>query len=257
MRRTIMDINYNPYSLEGKTILVTGASSGIGQTTAIECSRMGARLIITGRNEERLQQTFDSLSGEGHQQIAIDISNMEGVSALVENVSSIDCLFNNAGVSTTKPIGFISDSEFDRIFNINVKAPILLTNMLVKKKKVNKGGSIVFTSSIGRYVVTPGNNLYAATKGALSSFMKGAAVELSSKKIRCNAILPGMIETPIMKGKGSISEEQWELNKQKYALKRFGTPEEVAWLVIYLFSDASQFVTGSEFVIDGGRSLSI
>lgn len=252
-----MDTNYNPYSLSGKTILITGASSGIGKATAIECSRMGARLIITGRNEERLQQTFESLAGEGHQQIAIDISSVDGVLRLVDNVSAVDCLFNNAGVSTTKPIGFIAENEIDRLFDTNVKAPILLTNMMVKKKKINKGGSVVFTSSIGRYVVTPGNNLYAATKGALSAFMKGAAVELASKKIRCNAVLPGMIETPIMTGKGSISEEQWELNKQRYPLKRFGTPEEVAWLVIYLFSDASQFITGSEFVIDGGRSLSI
>lgn len=252
-----MDTNYNPYSLSGKTILITGASSGIGKATAIECSRMGAQLIITGRNEERLQQTFESLAGEGHQQIAIDISNVDGVLRLVESVSAVDCLFNNAGVSTTKPIGFIAENEIDRLFDTNVKAPILLTNMMVKKKKINKGGSVVFTSSIGRYVVTPGNNLYAATKGALSAFMKGAAVELASKKIRCNAVLPGMIETPIMTGKGSISEEQWELNKQRYPLKRFGTPEEVAWLVIYLFSDASQFITGSEFVIDGGRSLSI
>lgn len=252
-----MDTNYNPFSLEGKTILITGASSGIGMATAIECSKMGAKLIITGRNEERLQQTFDLLLGEGHQKVAIDISDTEGVLKLVENVSTVDGLFNNAGVSTTKPIGFITSDEIDRVFDINVKAPILLTNMMVKKKKINKGGSIVFTSSIGKYVVTPGNNLYAASKGALSSFMIGASVELASKKIRCNAILPGMIETPIMKGKGSISEEQWEINKQKYALKRFGTPEEVAWLVIYLFSDASRFITGSEFVIDGGRSLSI
>ncbi len=252
-----MDTNYNPYSLSGKTILITGASSGIGKATAIECSRMGAQLIITGRNEERLQQTFDSLAGEGHQQIAVDISNADGVLRLVDGVSAVDCLFNNAGVSTTKPIGFIAENEIERLFDTNVKAPILLTNMMVKKKKINKGGSVVFTSSIGRYVVTPGNNLYAATKGALSAFMKGAAVELASKKIRCNAVLPGMIETPIMTGKGSISEEQWELNKQRYPLKRFGTPEEVAWLVIYLFSDASQFITGSEFVIDGGRSLSI
>ena len=252
-----MDTNYNPFSLEGKTILVTGASSGIGHATAIECSKMGAKLIVTGRNEERLQQTLDALSGDGHQQIAIDISTKEGVSKLIESVPNVDGMFNNAGVSTTKPIGFITEDEIDRIFDINVKAPILLTNMMVKKKKINKGGSIVFTSSIGKYVVTPGNNLYAASKGALSSFMKGAAVELASKRIRCNTILPGMIETPIMKGKGSISEEQWELNKQKYALKRFGTPEEVAWLAIYLFSDASQFVTGSELVIDGGRSLSI
>ena len=252
-----MDTNYNPFSLTGKTILVTGASSGIGHATAIECSKMGAKLIITGRNEERLQQTFESLEGDGHQQIAIDISTQDGVNKLVENVSSVDGLFNNAGVSVTKPIGFIKGDLIDYLFDINVKTPILLTNMMVKKKKINKGGSIVFTSSIGRYVVTPGNNLYAGSKGALSSFMRGAAVELASKNIRCNAILPGMIETPIMKSKGSISEEQWEINKQKYPLKRFGTPEEVAWLVIYLFSDASKFVTGSEFIIDGGRSLSI
>ena len=252
-----MDTNYNPFSLQGKTILVTGASSGIGKATAIECSRMGAKLIVTGRNEIRLQQTFESLVGDGHQQIVIDLSTQEGVNMLVENISNIDGLFNNAGISTTKPIGFIKDNEVDHLFNINVKAPILLTSMMVKKKKINKGGAIVFTSSIGKYVVTPGNNLYAGSKGALSSFMRGAAVELASKNIRCNAILPGMIETPIMKGKGSISEEQWELNKQKYPLRRFGTPEEVAWLVIYLISDASKFVTGSEFVIDGGRSLSI
>ena len=257
MTKIIMDINYNPFSLVGKTILVTGASSGIGQATAIECSRMGAKMILTGRNEERLQKTFESLEGEGHLQIVSDISTQEGVIKLVESIPSVDGLFNNAGVSTTKPIGFIKDDVIDQLFNINIKAPILLTNMMVKKKKINKGGAIVFTSSIGKYVVTPGNNLYASSKGALSSFMKGVAVELASKKIRCNAILPGMIETPIMKGKGSISEEQWELNKQKYPLKRFGTPEEVAWLVIYLFSDASKFVTGSEFVIDGGRSLSI
>ena len=144
-----MDTNYNPYSLSGKTILITGASSGIGKATAIECSRMGAQLIITGRNEERLQQTFDSLAGEGHQQIAIDISDVDGVLRLVESVSAVDCLFNNAGVSTTKPIGFIAENEIDRLFDTNVKAPILLTNMMVKKKKINKGGSVVFTSSIG------------------------------------------------------------------------------------------------------------
>lgn len=252
-----MDISYNPYSLRGKTVLVTGASSGIGRATAIECSRMGAKLVITGRNVDRLQQTFDSLEGEDHQQVVSDISTANGVVELVENVPIVDCLFNNAGISTTKPIGFISVEDVDRLFSINVKAPVLLTNLMVKKKKIKKGGSIVFTSSIGKYVVTPGNNLYAASKGALSSFMNGAAVELASKRIRCNAILPGMIETPIMKGKGAISDEQWELNKLKYPLKRFGTPEEVAWLVIYLFSDASAFITGSEFVIDGGRSLSI
>lgn len=248
-------MEYNPFSLSGKTILVTGASSGIGQAVAIECSKMGAKLIITGRNEVRLQETFDQLEGENHQIIVADISTMEGIEHLVESIPIIDGLLNNAGITTAKPVSFISEEELSYIFDINIKAPILLTNLIIKKKKVAKGGSIVFTSSIGKYMVVPGNSMYSATKGGLSSFMKGAAIELASKNIRCNAILPGMIETPIMKGKEAVSAEQWEITKQMYPMKRFGTPQEVAWLVIYLFSDASRFMTGSEIVIDGGRSL--
>lgn len=250
-----MDTNYNPFSLVGKTILITGASSGIGQAVAIECSKMGAKLIITGRNEKRLKQTFEMLEGQGHTQIAIDISTIDGIMTLVDSITVIDGLLNNAGITSAKPISFITENELNRIMNININAPIHLTNLLVKKKKISKGGSIVFTSSIGKYMVAPGNSMYAATKGALSAFMKGAALELAAKRIRCNAILPGMIETPIMKGKESISNEQWEINKQLYPLRRFGTPQEVAWLVVYLFSNASAFMTGSELVIDGGRSL--
>ncbi len=256
MKTRIMDINYNPYTLIGKTILVTGASSGIGQATAIECSKLGASVIVTGRNEERLKQTFQQLEGEGnHQMIQIDLSNMGGIEELVNNVPPIDGLLNNAGITTAKPISFIKEKELGSILDVNLFAPIMLTNLLVKKKKITKGGSIVFTSSIGRYMVAPGNSMYAASKGGLSAFMKGAALELAAKGIRCNAVLPGMVETGMMKGKESISEEQWELNKLKYPLKRFGSPEEIAWLAIYLFSDASSFMTGSELVIDGGRSL--
>lgn len=250
-----MDTSYNPFSLEGKTVLVTGASSGIGKATAIECSKMGAKVIVTGRNEERLQETYNQLEGNGHLSIVADISTIEGIKLLVEKIPIIDGLLNNAGVTSAKPISFITEDELNRIFCVNLNAPIHLTNLIVKKKRIAKGGSIVFTSSIGRYMVAPGNSMYAASKGGLSAFMRGAALELANKNIRCNAVLPGMIETPIMKGKESISDEQWEMNKQLYPLKRFGTPQEVAWMVVYLFSDASKFTTGSEFVIDGGRSL--
>lgn len=248
-------MSYNPYSLEGKTILITGASSGIGQAAAIECSKMGAKVIITGRNAERLQETFDLLEGDGHQLIALDISDYAGIVQLVNTVPVLDGLLNNAGITTGKPISFITEQELDALMKINTNAPIHLTNLLIKKKKIAKGGSIVFTSSIGKYMVAPGNSMYAASKGAISAFMKGAALELSAKKIRCNAILPGMIETPIMKSKESVSQAQWDELKQLYPLKRFGRPEEVAWLAVYLFSDASSFMTGSELVIDGGRSL--
>lgn len=247
--------NYNPFSLEGKTILVTGASSGIGQATAIECSKMGAKLVITGRSVERLQETFKHLEGEGHLQIPADFSTSDGVRELVENLPIVDGCVNNAGYNVMQLVPFIKEEDMRSIFEVNAFAPLILTHMLAKRKKINKGGSIVFTSSIaGRGVTSPANSLYAATKAAISSFARIAAVDLAGKKIRCNSVAPGMIETPLKVAK-NITEEQWAANMELYPLKRFGDPKDVAYAIIYLLSDASCWVTGSEIVVDGGRSL--
>lgn len=248
-------LNYNPFSLEGKTILVTGASSGIGQATAIECSKMGAKLVITGRNAERLQETFNQLEGEGHQQIIADLANADGVRAFVEKLPVLDGCVNNAGYNIMQLVPFIKEEDMRGIFEVNTFAPLLMTHLLAKKKKINKGGSIVFTSSIaGRGVTSPANSLYAATKAAVSAFARIAAVDLAGKKIRCNSVAPGMIETPLKVAK-NITEEQWAANMELYPLKRFGDPKDVAYAIIYLLSDASCWVTGSEIIVDGGRSL--
>ena len=143
----------------------------------------------------------------------------------------------------------------NRLFFVNVEAPIYLTHRLVKTKKLAKGSAVVFTSSIGQRIVAPGNSLYSATKGAVSAFMRNAAIDLASKKIRCNSVAPGMVETPLKEGKSVVTAEQWEINRQLYPLGRFGQPEDVANAIIYLLSDASSWVTGTEIVIDGGRSL--
>lgn len=247
---------YNPYSLEGKTILVTGASSGIGRATAIECSKMGANVIVTGRNEKRLQETFDNLVGENHMQIIADLSTKEGIDILVNSLPVLDGCVNNAGFNVLQLVSFINKETINSVFDVNTIAPIYLTHYIVKKKKINKGASIVFTSSIsGRGVCSLGNSIYSATKGALSAFMRNAAVELASKKIRCNSVAPGMIETPLKERKVAVTSEQWEENKKLYPLKRFGAPEDVAFAIIYLLSDASQWLTGTEIVVDGGRSL--
>ena len=249
-------MSYNPFSLEGKIVLVTGASSGIGRTTAIECSKMGAKVIVTGRNEERLRQVYDALEGEGHLLVRADLSVQEDMERLVNEIPVINGCVNNAGYNVTQLIPFIKASDAEAIFKINALAPILLTNSIVKKRKIQRGGSIVFTSSIaGLGVCTPGNSLYSSTKGALTSFMKNAAIDLAQKKIRCNAVLPGMVETPLKEGKSLITAEQWEANRQLYPLRRFGLPEDVAYGIIYLLSDASAWVTGTELVIDGGRKL--
>ena len=251
-----MGITYNPFSLEGKTILVTGASSGIGRSTSIECSKAGAKVVLTARNEERLKETLSMLTGEGHSYIVADLANEEQMDRLVAEMPIIDGLVNNAGFNVMQLVPFIKDEDLIKVMRVNLEAPILLTHKVVKKKKIAKESSIVFTSSIaGKGVCSAGNSLYSASKGGLTAFMKNAALELASKKIRCNAVLPGMVETPLKEGKSNITEEQWEINRQLYPLKRFGNPEDVAYAIIYLLSDASAWMTGSELVIDGGRSL--
>ena len=246
----------NPFSLESKTILVTGASSGIGRSTAIECSKAGANVVLTGRNEARLKETLSMLEGNGHCYIVADLADEEQMDRLVAEMPVIDGLVNNAGFNIMQLVPFIKDEDLVRVMRVNLEAPILLTHKVVKKKKIAKESSIVFTSSIaGKGVCSAGNSLYSASKGGMSAFMKNAALELAAKKIRCNAVLPGMVETPLKEGKSNITEEQWEVNRQLYPLKRFGNPEDIAYAIIYLLSDASAWVTGTELVVDGGRSL--
>jgi NAD(P)-dependent dehydrogenase (short-subunit alcohol dehydrogenase family) len=247
---------YNPYSLEGKTILVTGASSGIGQTTAIECSKLGAKVIVTARNTERLQETFDQLVGEGHRQIIADISKEEDICSLVEQVPVLDGVVNNAGVAGTSLVTFYKKEEIESMFNTNTMAAVLITKMLVKKKKMNNPSSIVFTSSAeGVFGSTPANGVYGMTKAALNAFMQTAAIELGRKGIRCNTVNPSMVQTRMAIPTGAISAEQLEIDKKKYPLGRYGEPKDIAYAIIYLLSDAASWVTGTALKIDGGRNL--
>lgn len=246
---------YNPFSLKGKTILVTGASSGIGMATAIECSKMGAKLVISGRNEERLSNTLSLLKGDGHLLIAADLSNDDDIYRMVEESPVLDGLVNNAGLNQIITTQFITREKLSSIMEVNTTAPILLFQRLLKKKKLNKGCSVVFTSSIsGNFCVGFGNVMYSTSKAAVSGFVKNAALDLASKSIRVNAVCPGMIETHILDN-GKIGAEELEIDKQRYPMKRYGSPEEVAYGIIYLLSNASSFTTGASIVIDGGFTL--
>lgn len=245
----------NPFLLTGKTILITGASSGIGKVTAIECSKMGAKLIITGRNGERLNETFHALEGEGHKQIVCDLTNTALLETLVKDLPQIDGCVNNAGVGGKLPIAFIKKDSLQSILDINTIVPVLLTQLLVKNKKLKKGSSMVLTSSIsGVYSVDIGNTMYSITKSAIDGFMKNSAVELAQKGIRVNSVNPGMVDTPI-NNIDSFTEEQKLKDIENYPLKRYGKPEDIAYGIIYLLSDASSWVTGTSLKIDGGYSL--
>ena len=246
---------YNPFSLENKTILVTGASSGIGKAIAIECSKMGAKVVVTGRNEQRLQETYGQLEGTHPAYIVADLSKKEDIETLAKQIDSLNGLVNCAGLTIPKPFKFLQDEDIQEVMTINFNAPLLLTQLLVKKKKLQKAASIVFISSIsGIKVSYIGNSIYSASKGAINGFCKGLALELAPQQIRVNTVIPGMVETNIVSG-GEVTQEQMEADKQKYPLKRYGKPEEVAYAVVYLLSDASSWVTGSNLLIDGGYTL--
>jgi len=246
---------YNPFSLEGKTILVTGASSGIGRATAIECSKMGATVVITGRNLERLEATFQLLEGVNHLMIATNLNTEDGIETLMKELSNIDGIVHSAGLTKSLPFQFATRENIDEVMNVNFYAPAEITRRAIKAKKINKNGAIVFVSSVsGIYCSAVASSIYSASKGAVNGLIKGMALDLATKGIRVNSVNPGVIETSIFDS-GAITEEQLEEDKKRYPLKRFGQPEEVAYAVIYLLSDASKWVTGSNLLIDGGYTL--
>ena len=245
----------NPFSLKEKTILVTGASSGIGKAVAIEYSKLGASLIITARNKQKLNDTYDQLIGENHQLLIADLSNQAGIDYVASNLPNLNGIVHSAGIVKPKPFTFLNRMELDEIVNTNFFGPALLTNGVLRKKVLRKGASIVFISSISGVMCSYiGGSAYSASKGAINGLVKGMALDLSPKGIRVNSILPGMIDTNIIKD-GSITQAQLDQDKKRYPLGRYGLPEEVAYAVIFLLSDASAWMTGSNILLDGGYTL--
>lgn len=250
-----MNMAKNPFNLVGKTILITGASSGIGRTTAIECSKLGATIIVSGRNEERLRDTLNSLEGEGHNYVCADLTIENEMKSLVDSLSSIDGVVLCSGKGMMLPVQFSTREKFLDVLDTNFLYPIELLRVLIKKKKINKGASVVAVSSMGgTHFYTVGNGVYGASKAALDSYMKFCARELAPKNIRVNTVLPAMIDTPLIH-RGAVSDEEHEKDAQTYPLKRYGKPEDVAYGIVYLLSDASSWLTGTSLVIDGGKSL--
>lgn len=246
--------DYNPFSLERKTILVTGASSGIGRATAVACSKMGAAVILTARNEKRLLETNLLINKECTIYPA-DLTSEQDREKLISQIPEIDGVVLCAGQTQTIPVKFAKRDKFTSPFEINFFALVELNRMLFSKKKLKKEASVVIISSIGGLrIFNSGNMIYGTSKAALDSYMKYAAREFSTRSIRVNSICPGMVETPLIHA-GVYTEEQLEEDVKRYPLGRFGKPEDIANAVIYLLSDASSWVTGHGLVIDGGVTI--
>lgn len=249
---------FNPFSLEGKTILVTGASSGLGRAIAIQCSKMGAKVVITARNAERLSDTFSMLIGEGHLLVRADITIEEDVERLAESCPTLDGCVHCAGIPQVKALKFVNRKLLEDTLQINTIAPIVITTSLLKKRKISKGGSVLFLASIsGVTVGDPGIAAYATSKGALTGFIKSAALALAPQGIRVNTISPGIVPTSMFESTTdqSISENLEESVVTSYPLGRLGLPSDIANGAIYLLSDASSWVTGINLTIDGGFSI--
>lgn len=242
--------NYNPFNLEGKRVLITGASSGIGKATAEECAKCGAQLVLTARNEERLKATLDTLEGEGHIMIIADLTNQEDLTNLVGQLEPLDGVVLCAGINDKSLIKFLNKEHVDKMLATNFTSPMYLTQLLTKKKKFNKEASIVFISSISAFYPSVSNAMYASSKAALSQFAKVLALELMPQKIRVNSIEPAFVETEML-NKYEISDKMDEI-RANAPFGRFLEPKEVGLTAVYLLSDVTKLMTGSNVIIDGG-----
>jgi len=240
------------FSLKGKTILITGASSGIGKQAAIDLSKAGATLVITGRDEVRLTETLQSLQNSGHTQFIADLLNFDALTHLAENLPILNGIVHSAGVTSHMPAKFISASDIHEVLQINYMAPVLLTSALLKKKKIANNASLVFLSSITTKYPYYGGALYGSSKAAIEAYSKVLSIELAAKGIRSNCISPSFVRTPMVADAGkTISNEVLEKFEKMMPLG-FGEPADVSNTILYLLSDASKWITGSNMVIGGG-----
>lgn len=246
-------MSYNPFTLEGKIILVTGASSGIGRGVAVACSKMGATVVLNGRSQQKLDETFSQLAGDGHIVLAADLTDKDAVARMIVETPKLDGIVHCAGIGQRVLCKQLKERDVNSVMDANFKGPVLLQQALLEAKKVNKGASIVFIASVATWSPSIGNAVYSASKGAIVSYANCLSLELAPRQIRVNCISPAMVWTDLVLQDG-IDEEQLKEDEQKYPLKRYGTPEDIAHLAVYMLSDTSSWMTGSNVKISGGVS---
>lgn len=242
---------FNPFSLEGKVIFITGASSGIGRGIAVACSKMGATIVLNGRNRKNLETTLSKLEKGNHQLSIADLTNKDAVADMVESLPNLDGVVHSAGIGQRVLCKMATEQDVDDVMDSNFKAPVLLQSELLKHKKIKKGASVIFVASIATWSPSIGNAFYSASKAAIVSYANCLSLELAPRKIRVNCISPAMVWTDLIM-QGGLDEEQLKADEQKYPLKRYGTPEDIANLAIYMLSDASTWMTGSNVKLSGG-----
>lgn len=232
---------------------MTGSSSGMGRVFSQMIARQGGKVTLLARNEQRLRQTLESLDGEGHDMLTCDLTDASQLKDAAGRVSALDGIVLCAGVNEFVPVKFIKQEKIDRMFQTNFFSQLLLVQLLLKKKLVCKGASIVFISSVSSMLGVQGTLLYASSKGAINSAARVMASELAGQRIRVNAICPGIVRTEMLAGT-NVDEETFTKQEALYPLG-LGTPEDVGNAVLFHLSDASRWLTGQCMVLDGGFTL--
>lgn len=245
--------NHNPFSLAGKNILITGASGGIGRGVALECARLGARIFISGRKEEKLNGLLSSIP-DGTEAVSIpcDLTDETSIENLAGCVEPLDGVVHCAGIGDRTLTKMVRPKDIERVMATNFNAPVLLQSLLLKNKKIKKEASVVFIASRAPFAPTIGNGLYAASKGALIAYSKVLGLELAPRKIRVNCICPAMVWTELIEKDAEIMGVDYHEVEKSYPLGRYGKPEDIAGLAVYLLSDSSGWMTGSSIDITGG-----
>ena len=254
-----MEKSFNPFSLSNKTIVITGASSGIGRQCAIDCSKMGAKMVLIGRNEERLLETLGQLEGDDHSMYSYDLSQVDGIKGLVnlivEDNGKLDGLICAAGIEKSSPIKLLSPYDYENIMRVNTISAFELVRQASGVKAMNTSASIVFISSITSVIARSCTAAYSASKGALVSGARVMAAELSKRNIRVNCISPGTILTPLMQNYLSqLSDEDYKKRIGGFPLG-LGRTTDVSSACVFLLSDASRWITGQNLIIDGGYTI--
>ncbi len=239
------------FSLAGKTVLVTGASSGIGRAIAVNCAGQGANVVLTGRSVSRLEETMEMmLEREHHSIIPADLTDTLQRQTIVKQVPVLDGVVHCAGIGSRVVCKMLEKQDVAKVMQPNFEAPVLLQAELLREKKIAKGASIVFMASTAATMPSVGNAIYSASKAAIIAYAKCLAQELAAKRVRVNCISPAMVWTDLTLA--GATKEQLREAEQNYPLKRYAQPEDITPMVVYLLSDAASWVTGSNYELTGG-----
>ncbi|WP_213876084.1 SDR family oxidoreductase [Pseudomonas sp. dw_358] len=241
------------FSLSGKTVLVTGGSSGIGRQIALSCAEAGATVLVTGRNEQRLAEVLREMGQGHHRSFVADLSVDAQLEQLSKDVGVIDGLVHCAGHAALAPVRMVSRAHIESQMDTNVVGPLLLTRHLLQRNAIQKNGSIVFISSIAAHIGVQGVAVYSASKAAIESMTRCLAMEVAKKAIRANCLAPGFVETPMLRAleatTGGVAD-----TIARYPLG-IGEPEDVANAAIFLLAPASRWITGTTLILDGGHTI--